>query len=290
MTSTKLVFVATLMATTLAASGGALQDQAKTLTEKNSKSIIWVTAVAKAELLADGASIATQEQKVRTLGTVIDPSGLTVTALTNIDPTIAMEGQRTINGRRVTLTGKTEHSQAKLILPDGEEVPARIVLTDPDLDLAFLAPEQPGKTFEFVKLAKVSDVVAMDQVLCLARLSEHFGQIPAVTTTNVTAVSAKPRKFFILERSIMGCPVFLIDGKLLGITINYRGETDEVGNRRNQGLVLPAEDVMDVAKQALEKAKEPVTSKPVDESSNAPATLTPATRPAPAGGNTTATE
>src|SRR4029079_3865605 len=77
-----------------------------------------------------------------TVGTVIDPSGLTVLSLGALHPGAMMNkiivDTAQGNGDRPQLN--SEPTDVKIRFPDGREVSARIVLRDEDLDLAFLMP------------------------------------------------------------------------------------------------------------------------------------------------------
>jgi len=74
------------------------------------------------------------ESRRELTGTVLDPSGLTVLALSACDPTEMY--------RRMSEDPKVEIevSDIKLLLDDGTELPAQVVLRDKDLDLAFVRP------------------------------------------------------------------------------------------------------------------------------------------------------
>ena len=62
----------------------------------------------------------------------------------------------------------------KLRLPDGSEVPARVVLKDDDLDLAFVAPNEPlsaaaKKQISVVKLEAAKAAEVLDTIVELGR-------------------------------------------------------------------------------------------------------------------------
>ena len=85
-----------------------------------------------------------QEQKTQCAAAIIDPSGLAVTSLTNLNPQKAMAKIRIRRGGETqTLELDCQVQEVKYRLTDGTEVPARIVLKDEDLDLVFLAPQKP---------------------------------------------------------------------------------------------------------------------------------------------------
>jgi len=65
-----------------------------------------------------------------------------VTSLAEVDPQTQFDAMRAAGGGRAApeLVG-ADFKEVKLRLADGKEVPARFVLKDGDLDLAFMAPD-----------------------------------------------------------------------------------------------------------------------------------------------------
>src|SRR5690606_22163750 len=93
-----------------------------------------------------------REQRIEINGTVISPSGLTVTTLGGADPQVQFDAMRAVQGGRAPELVGTEFKEVKLRFADGKEVPARFVLKDADLDLAFMAPEtaEEGRQYAHV--------------------------------------------------------------------------------------------------------------------------------------------
>jgi hypothetical protein len=138
--------------------------------------------------------------------------------------------------------------------------------------LAFVMPEKPLKDkLPAVKLDKAPDAKALDDVICLGRLGQSLDRQPTVALAKLSAVVRKPRTFYTsIGFGSPGIPVFCADGKLLGIHLLRQGTTlgDGAGllSLAASGgiatVVLPAEDVDEIAKQALAKKDEkPTTGK-----------------------------
>jgi hypothetical protein len=254
----------------LAVTVGALQSfgadeqtkQARAVFEKNKDSVVWVTAVEKAEISGGGRSLTKQENKVQALGTIIDPVGLTVVSLSDIDPAAALEG-KTYQGMKLSTT--REHSEVKIVLPpskanpNGLEVPARIAMKDPDLNLAFIMPDESAKdkpaAFPFIKLEKAPKLQELDDLVCIGRMVKNLEQAPEVSMSEVASVVHKPRTF-IIGGKYHGGPVFTLDGTLVGITALYTSENSQI----TATVILPAEDVQEIAQQA--KTAKPVKTTP----------------------------
>ena len=103
--------------------------------KKNQRAVVTVQEVLK---MSPAGGSRANESKQDLTGTVLDGSGLTVLALSACDPSEMyqrMMGEDYSRGRV-----ETEITDMKILLDDGTEVPAEIVLRDKDLDLAFIRP------------------------------------------------------------------------------------------------------------------------------------------------------
>ena len=246
-----------------AAQGPDAVAAARKLYEEKQDSLVVVLAVASIQASAGGQTAPAQEQKIETLGTVIDPSGLTVISYSGIDPSAAAQGRkvRTPQGM-VTLEIKVDFKEVKIRLADGTEVPANLVLTDKDLDLAFVLPdaksdEAQGATFKPVDLAKAAKGKVLDEVIMVARLGKSRDRRPVVRIGRVAAVVKKPREFYVTSVNAPGAPVFTAAGEIVGVAVHRMFDGKPSGT-----VILPAADLRDSAKQAL--AKKPAKPKKPD--------------------------
>lgn len=187
-----------------------------------------------------------REQPVQVNGTVISPTGLTVTSLAVVDPQSQMEGMRSGGRGGAELVG-TEFKEIKFRFADGKEVPARFVLKDADLDLAFMAPEtaDPDRVYPYVNLNETAAGTVLSNYFYVSRASKALQRVATVRTTEVMGIVEKPRRFFLLTEQSIATPVFDGQGKVLGISLNH------FSSGRPTGVVLmPAEDIAEMAKQA----------------------------------------
>lgn len=218
--------------------------------------IVWVSAVAKISVSADGGgtggiNIPDRERKVETLGTIISPSGMIVTTLSGLDPSAEMSGReiRTSSGM-VKLDATATMKEVKIILPDATEVPAEVIMRDSDLDLAFVRPKAGTKeakeaTFKAIDLKNAAKANPGDDVVSLGRTDEGLNRQPMVTRGQITAITKKPREFLRVSAVNHGCPTFALDGRLIGIATSRSGR-----GRASQTVLIPAEDVLEIAEQA----------------------------------------
>jgi S1-C subfamily serine protease len=264
---------ACIVAMLLMASAGlpAQQDEraaARDLVKKWQDAVINVRVVLKMRISVGGREMQSMDDSVDTVGTVIDPSGLTVLSLGALNPGAMMNkvmGAAGGGGGERPEFG-SEPTDLKLRLADGREIPAKIVLRDEDLDLAFVRPvAKAEKPFVAVNLADAGRPAMLDQVIVLTRLGRVGGWTPAASLQNIGAIIERPRTFFVTESGAMnalGVPAFTTAGKIVGLVTMRSVDAGRpsmfgmMGGSEALGLlpvILPAADVMEIAKQAAEK-------------------------------------
>ena len=213
------------------------------------------------------------ESKTEAVGTVIDPGGLTVISLTTIDPSAMMKARQR-GGQEIKV--ETEVKDVKIVLADDTELPAEIVLRDKDLDLAYLRPtEKPAQPLPALDLTQPpGQPQVLDEVVCLNRLGKIANRVVTVSLERIDARVTKPRSFYVLSpggSSGIGSPVFALTGAPLGIILirnaapggeaNAASQFSGSGGSSYMPILVPAADILDDAKQALE-AKKPVAPEP----------------------------
>jgi S1-C subfamily serine protease len=238
-------------------------EAARSVFNKTKDAIVSVNAVLKVEF--GGRS---QDQEVETTGTIISPDGLMVASATTLNPASAlMENLESRLGDEATAQGKPkiELSDIKYRLPDGTEIPARVVFKDKDLDVAFLAPDlkegEKAPQFNTVNVQSGATVKELDEIVSVTRLAKNMSYTPAVMLGNVVAVVTKPRTvydFAMQGTPTTGCPVFTGKGELVGFTLVHR----DVAGRGMMGaeiIIMPASEIsglMDQARKAAAKKPE----------------------------------
>jgi hypothetical protein len=242
-------FLAALLSLPLHAASDADATTGRALVKRYADAVVNVELVVTLKIKMGDREAPPREQKIEVNGTVISPSGLTVTSLAEVDPQTAFDAIRaTAGGRGPELVG-AEFKEVKLRLADGKEVPARFVLKDADLDLAFMAPETPadGAKIEFpstVKLEDAAEGAVLGNYLMVWRESKALQRVPMIRTTSIMGIVEKPRKFFLMTAFQLGSPVFDAQGKVLGVVLQ------NIASGRRNNIVLPAADIAEMAKQA----------------------------------------
>lgn len=231
------------------------------IVQRYADAIVGVELVVTLKLKQGDREMPPREQRIEVNGTVIAPNGLTITSLAAVDPQSTMEAMRGGQSggfRGVEVVG-SDFKEVKLRLANGEEVPARFVLKDADLDLAFMAPESGAdaarREFPHVKLEDAAEGSVLDTFFQLGRATKSLQRVPLVRLSEVRGMVEKPRRLYLVTEQEMGTPLFDERGAVLGISIQY------FANGRHSGMVvLPAADIADMARQAAAVMARPATA------------------------------
>lgn len=215
----------------------------------------WNNAVVRVQItlkmtVSYGGESMDRERKIEVVGTVVDPSGLTVVSRSRVDPGSSYGDEEDSN-----ITSQV--ADAKITLADGKEIPAKVVLRDKDLDLVFLRPTQkPATPMVSVDLKDSVNAQMLDQALIITRLGKIANRAMSVCFERIEAVVEKPRKVYSISLTSMGMedgsPVFGMNGKLIGIVLSK--DAPPSSDENSMLIVLPAEDILSVAEQAPEDA------------------------------------
>jgi len=165
-----------------AAFAGETEDAARAILEKNKSAVVTVRIVVKVQMSfmgMDGEEA--EESKSEATGTVITPDGLTVLALSAMDPTTLianMLGGMMDDNMKIN----NEVSDVKILSDTGAEIPATVVLRDKDLDLGFVRPvEKPAQPMAFLDLSAGGGAQILDQLVVLNRLGKVANRVYAVS-------------------------------------------------------------------------------------------------------------
>src|SRR5204862_7811406 len=100
--------------------------------------VVNVRIVLKTRMSMGGREMSSADDSVDAVGTVVDPSGLTVMSLGSLNPGAMMNkivgASMGSGGSDNKVEISSEPSELKMRLPDGRELAAKIVLRDEDLD------------------------------------------------------------------------------------------------------------------------------------------------------------
>jgi hypothetical protein len=234
--------------------------RAREILSRSQGSLISISALCKLDLgaaagISSRLGALAEAQEASCIGLVIDASGLTVASYSALNPMERVAGaiKVRVGSDGDTLKVKTDLSRIQMRLDDGTDVPGRMVLKDKELDLAFIIPDpKEGETvppFTPLKLSPDGVAKELDDVVAISRHAKDLGYQPIVTVGQVSSVVKKPRTMYDLSVAPRaGSPVYLPDGRLLGLTVAFGGEG--LGSSAREMLVLPASEVVKLADQA----------------------------------------
>jgi hypothetical protein len=246
-----------------------LGDKGREIFQRHQRAVVTVQIVLKTKYSFSGLGGQDSESKQDLTGTVVDPSGLTVLALSATDPGNMIQqlmAGMSEEAEEMKVKFETELTDLKLLLEDGSELPAEVVLRDKDLDLAFVRPKtKPATPMVAIDLNQAASVRVLDHVITLNRLGQAAGRAYGVSIERIMSVVQKPRLFYIPEgsgaSSALGSPVFTPDGNILGVFVMRTLSTKSGGGLGGMfsfqpegmtAIILPVADIRKGAKQASE--------------------------------------
>ncbi len=245
-----------------AARADEIGDLALKLIEEKKGILVIVTIEGNLTARTTGDELPARPQQRRTLGVTIEENGLVVVSNSAIDPSVGLVGQQA----RVSadkdpvkiLSAKTEYSRVEISYGDGSLLPGTVIRQEVEADLAFILPDEAkakelGKVIESLNLSEPSAAPNPgDPVIGLSRSSQAYAYMPTVIPGRITGVFQQDRVFYVTTAgTTQGVPVFGMDGKPIGITVERIIE----GNRTGLLGTVAASSVQVQAKLALETYK-----------------------------------
>lgn len=243
-----------------AAQGDDMAVAARQIVAANQDAVVTVRLVLKQTYSSPGAATEEMEEKMEVTGTIIDATGLTAVSMVATDPSSLyadMMGEED-DGFKM----ESQVTDVKLLMSDGAELPASIVLRDKDLDLALIRLKTPPeKPMAFVDFSKPSKIEQFDPVAILGRLGKVAQRACAGAISRVTAVVNKPRAFYSLggDSFQLGSPAFSLTGEAVGICVLRKMNVGEDsysffdfhgGDSNMIPVILPASDIIELATQS----------------------------------------
>jgi hypothetical protein len=255
------IMVTLLCATVMSVHADSLAEKGRAVGDANKEAVVTIQLVVKQKISFPGASSQDNESKVESTGTVISADGMTVASLSEIDPTSVIEAMMAGNPQMQSMKMETVIQDAKLLLSDGTEIPAEIILRDKDLDMAFVRPiKKPESAMKFVDMSSPGEPKQLDEVLSINQLGKVARRAHSYSLERIEAIVKKPRTFYIPARSQtntgLGNPVFTLDGSPIGVFLVRTIKDSSGGGMFGGGdsnvsvILLPAADITDAASQA----------------------------------------
>ena len=257
-----------LLAASLCASAADLTPVAQGIFARAQKTVVTVRLVLKMSIGGHD-----REQKVEVIGTVIDPSGLTVLTAAAADPGSFLRAMAQARGGADRFESTV--TETTLILADGTELEADLILKDAELDFAFLRPREPPKGgIDAVALKPGRALPApLEELILVGRYGRAVNRTPWVAITQVRAVVRGPRTYAVCgaEADVTGTVAYAVDGTPAGIFVTRLNRETMEGSRSgipgvpsgHSGVVIlrSIADLMEAAEQARKTKNPPAKGK-----------------------------
>lgn len=260
-----------LMLASLPASADELADIGKEIVKSHRDAVVTVRVVIEERFSFGGLGSEKSESITETTGSVIGKDGLTVASLSATNPTSMISDMLSGLGGDEDLglqfSVDSDLSDVTIILDNGDEISADVVLRDRDLDLIFVRPTEPrAEGFQALTLSSAPAVEQFDRLVMLGRLGKVANRAISGGFPRVSAVMEKPRKFYVVTGGATGAlgePAFDTEGNFVGMSAMRKIKRTGAGGGGFMGLgslgdfasnmitvIVPVEDILEAAEQA----------------------------------------
>jgi hypothetical protein len=225
--------------------------------EKYADSVLQIALTIDVQISV-GPQNQSSEATIEALGTVLNNRGLIVVSNSAID--LEAQVRQQVGGQipaGMELNVNTSVKGAKIIMPDGTEVNATVVLQDADLDMAFVQATIDEEEPEEVKFLPApfdspsTRLKPLDSILILGRMGQNLNRVSVISVGKIESVLRRPRLLYRADVSALGQPVFDVSGSLVGV---YLRQTS--GKSAGALVIRPVKDILKIAAQITDESAE----------------------------------
>lgn len=232
----------------------------RTLAGKYKPSLVTLSLIVK---LSSGGYEDQTEMEAE--GVLMDSSGLVVTTNSAVDPLSAFSDE---DGPGGAASMSSRVTSVKILTASGAEIPAKVVLRDKDLNLAFVRPlKRPNVKLQGINFQYSGTAQIGDPVYLLGRQGKTGNRSMEAKSERVVSVMDRPRRFYVLDpynQIYLGNVVFNEKGQPLGF-LTLRVPAGKARMREHSlPVIIPGQDVVEVARQAPQ-AKDVKEAAPVQK-------------------------
>jgi hypothetical protein len=250
MKKTAVLAIAALMVTVSSVPADEVAELGRRICRQYGDAVITVKMVTRSRTVYSGRQSGNDESKSQLMGVIIDSLGSAIVSLSETDPSSRWYFDDEESG---DFKVENEITDIKMLMPGGEEISARALLRDKDLDLVFIRPvKKQQRKFTCIDFAKKDSLALFDQVIFLGRMGKIAGRIVSVSVSRVQGIIEKPRVLYIPDElaSIngLGRPAFALSGKPVGILL-VRTMASRGFENSAIPIILPAEEIVEAMEQ-----------------------------------------
>ncbi len=143
--------------------------QIRAIADKTGPAVVTIRIVSTMKIAIMGQN-RTLDHESEAVGVIVDPSGLTVTSVMDLDPSAMMKA---VLGGNPMIKFDSTIKEIALRLADGSEIAAELALKDDDLGLAILRPTKPGQVFAALAPKAGAALQLGDRALVIGRAARH---------------------------------------------------------------------------------------------------------------------
>lgn len=238
-----------------------LADSARALVERDGGACLTLRIVIEMKFTMGGQQMHSEESEDEVNGTVLSSDGLIVMSLSASDPSkMLQDAMASMGGQGLEVSSQLK--SMAIVLPDGRDIPATVVLRDRDLDLAFVRPEEPLENpLSPVSTEGAASPAAFDPVIIPYRMGQAARREVGAVFSRVATVLEKPRRFYVLPvdapTDAVGSMAYDAAGAPVGLVIIRSLEVSQTQGPSATLFVVPLADVLEIAAQAPDEAPEP---------------------------------
>lgn len=244
-----------------------LADAGRRVIAEHGSAVVTLKLVIRQKMSFGGFGDEASESVYETTGTVIDDAGLILTSLLATNPAHFLE-DLFMEEEEFQMEMSSSLEGIAVLLENGREISAKIVLRDQDLDLAFIRPDEPSPaTIKPVDLSKELNPKQFDQVIIPYRLGRVGNRQVTAAFPRLDAIMEKPRPMYLVGfMGSEGSPAFTEAGECLGVVVTRKLSSAGGGGFNPMSfsaddlnmaqVVVPGPDILEIAEQAPDEAAE----------------------------------
>lgn len=228
-----------------------IAPQAREVHEAKQSSILGIRGIVKMTASMNGNPAGSSETEIWNNALVIG-DGLAITAYRAISPDLAAQ-----QAQRPGLQLSSETSELNLVDASGEEYPAKLILHDDDLGVAFLAIDPSSEAAANFKVTPIDisgdpEIQLLQELVSIGRYNSNMRFTTSLRTAPVSAVVERPRLKYAISGMSLGQTAFTADGEFVGLVVPHT----EKGKTRGVPVILPSKYIRNLVDQAKEKQAE----------------------------------